>query len=109
MPPSLYDDVLDAGDRLVAALTAGDFGGAAQALGERRRLIDALVDAALPPPAPALVMRFRDQDVALQTVLTGQITSLADALAATSRAAVAPARYAAAGAPRASLVDTAPR
>ncbi|WP_412061196.1 hypothetical protein [Rubrivirga sp. IMCC45206] len=91
--PTPFHDVLDAGDRLVAALTAGDLSRAAAELHARAALIDALGDAPGPPPA-GLGERFREQDERLRTVLRGGLRSLADDLAATGRTAAAAGAYA---------------
>ncbi|WP_420456802.1 hypothetical protein [Rubrivirga sp.] len=105
--PPLYTDVLDAGDRVVAALVEGDLDRAAVALDDQRRLLDRIRDAALPRPPAALADRLRDQHARFHRALADRTQVLTEALAAVGRATDAGHRYAAD--PRASLVDTAPR
>ncbi len=107
MPTLPYDALLDAGDRLVAALAAGDLAAAARVLDERDWLLGDIDRATLEPPPAALIARFRDQGETLRQVLARETAALADALATTSRAAAAPARYATLA--HTSVVDTAPR
>ncbi len=107
--PCLYTAVLDAGDRLVAALGAGDLGGAARVLGERRQIIESIQRR--PPAAPRadLVERFRAQDEHLNGVLRHRMTTLGDAVSTTGRAALARDRYASSSGGPPSVLDTAPR
>ena len=105
----LYTAALDAGDRLVQALAAGDLGGAARVLGERSRLIAAIRTSGPPVPSPGLADRFRDQDERLQSVLTDRVTTLSDAISTTGQTALAVDRYASASGAAAPVLDTAPR
>jgi len=105
---TLYDDLLDAGDRLVAALHAGDLAAGARALDERARALDRI--GASPPPRPPAhaVERFRRQDQELGQALQDQRLALSAAAAATGRVAAASQQYAARP-PRPVLLDTVPR
>ena len=105
---SLYVAVLDAGDRLVEALEASDLAAASEAITRRREIMNRLADAALPPPPPELVDRFRQQDVIINTRLQSQLMSLSEAVAMTTHAASVHSRYYGASAPT-SVLDTAPR
>ena len=107
-PKSLYVAVLDAGDQLVEALEASDLAAASEAIACRREIMDRLADAALPPPPPELVERFRRQDTIINTRLQSQLMSLSEAVAMTTHAASAHSRYYGASAP-APVLDTAPR
>ena len=107
-PDSLYVAVLDAGDQLVEALEASDLAAASEAIARRREIMNRLADAALPPPPPELVERFRQQDAIINTRLQSQLMSLSEAVAMTTHAASAHNRYhrSAASPP---VLDTAPR
>ena len=105
---SLYVAVLDAGDQLVAALEASDLAAASEAIARRREVMDRLADAALAPPSPDLVERFRQQDAVINTRLQSQLMSLSEAVAMTTHAASAHGRYYGPVAP-AAVLDTAPR
>ena len=107
--PCLYTAVLDAGDRLVAALGSGDLGGAARVLGERSRLISQIQGAGLGAPAAELAERFKAQDAHLTRVLQGRMTTLSDAIATTGRAATAHDRYVSSTGGPPPVLDTAPR
>jgi len=106
--PALHEAALEAGDRVVRALEAGDLDAAADALADRARVIETL--SAAPPmrPPTAAAVRFRDQDRRLRTVLADLRATLDDARVGTERVAAAQGRYAPAPA-RPPLLDTAPR
>lgn len=106
-PPDLHETALEAGDRLLHALEAGDLGAAAAALDERARVIDALAAAPRTRPPTAAAVRFRDQDRRLRAALAALRASLDDARASTERVAAAQGRYAAAAVRP--VLDTAPR
>ncbi len=106
METSLYTDLLDAGDRMVAALSDGDLDRVAVALDHQRRLLGRAQGAGLPHPPTALADRLRNQEAQFRQALADQAHALTEALAAVGRAAAAGHGYAAA---RASVVDTAPR
>lgn len=107
--PCLYTAALDAGDRLVVALSTGDLGGAARVLGERGRILASIQSASPPAPAPELAERFKVQDEHLTRVLKTRMTSLSDAIATTGRAALAHDRYVSSTGSTPSTLDTAPR
>ena len=107
--PCLYTAVLDAGDRLAAALSAGDLGGAARVLGERGRILASIQGAGLAPPSAELAERFRVQDAHLSGVLRGRMTTLGNAIASTSRTALVHDRYVSSTAAPLPVLDTAPR
>lgn len=98
--------VLDLGDRLVAALDAGDLDGATETLREREALIASLQDTP-PPSAPALEARARQQHARLGAVLQTAQNRLRSASGGTRRSAAAAARYHS-DLP-ATVLDTAPR
>lgn len=104
----LYDEILDAGDRLVAALADGDFDAVAQALGERSWLLDRIAAAAPAEPHAEAVERFREQDRALCEALRDQLLALADAAALRGRVVAATRSYGARPL-RPVLLDTVPR
>lgn len=105
---ALYDEILDAGDRLVSALADGDLDAAAQALGERSWLLDRIAAAAPARPHAEAVARFREQDRALCEALRDQLLALAEVAGTTGRVAAATRGYAARPL-RPVLLDTVPR
>lgn len=98
--------VLEAGDRLIAALEAGDLAAASDALRARQEAIDVVL--AAPPPATAgLAEAVREQEARLGTAFAAARTALHATADTARRAASAIDRYRAA-APT-SVLDTKPR
>lgn len=104
---SLFTDVLDAGDRLAAALDTGDLDQVEAAIEDRQWALDALARADLGAPPPALSTRAQRQALALAERFRQRAADLSATMAATSRAATAQERYK--PSPRQALVDTARR
>lgn len=99
--------VLDLGDRLVAALDAGDLDGATETLREREALIASLLGAPPDAATPALAARARQQHVRLGAVLQAAQSRLHAASGGVRRSAAAAARYHTTR--PATVLDTAPR
>lgn len=107
-PHTLLTAALDAGDRLVAAVAAGDLEAATTTLAARAEAIARLEAAPRPATLPqALVIRFRAQDARLSRLLTRQLAAAADDLAGAARVGTAHAGYGTSPAP--ARLDTAPR
>ena len=102
----LYTALLDAGDRLAAALQTGDLGGAASALGERAALLKALREGDRPAPPAALAERFQRQDERLNGLLSTSLTRASEAVQSAEQTATAHDRYRSAGRAPSALVDT---
>lgn len=105
--PTPYGAILDAGDRLEAALLAGDLGRAEDLLAERARLIERVSGAAAPPSRED-AERYRSHEKRVRTLLADGLAAIRQALDETGRVSAAHGRYAGRGSPSPQL-DTAPR
>ena len=105
MSHPLFTDVLDAGDRLAAALDASDLVAAERAVEERDRAIDALARAGLAAPPEALAHRAEAQAERIRQSLDAASATLQAAISAAARRGAAQDRYAP-GRASGSVVDT---
>ena len=107
-PHALLAATLDAGDRLVAALSSDDVDAASLAVAERDGFLSALLVAGRPATMPqALVVRYHAQDAALRRALAARLAAAEAAAATVGRARAAHDGY---GAPwQPARLDTAPR
>lgn len=99
-------DVLDQGDRLIAALEVGDLDTAADALGARQGALGALLSSA-PPPASDLAEVVRHQGERIEAALQAARGVLQAASSTARRAAEAAQTYRVG--PPAATLDTEPR